>query len=86
MAQPPTLDHRFSLSGQLAPAHAVGDCGRGDRQSIHVTDGTVEGPRLTGRLHPGGGDWLIIRPDGVGVRETRGHRGGRWPGGRRAQG
>ena len=71
MAQAPTLEYLFSLTGQLAPAHAVGDCGRGDRQIIHVTDGTVEGPRLTGRLHPGGGDWLIVRPDGVGVLDVR---------------
>lgn len=71
MAQTPTLEFLFSLSAQLQPALAVGDSGRGDRQIIHVTDGMVEGPRLTGRVLPGGGDWLVVRPDGVGELDVR---------------
>jgi hypothetical protein len=71
MAQAPALEYLFSLSAQLQAPHTVGDCGRGNRLIVHVTEGTVEGPRLTGRLLPGGGDWLIVRPDGVGEIDVR---------------
>jgi len=30
-----------------------------------ITGGTFEGPRLRGKVLPGGGDWLLTRPDGV---------------------
>lgn len=36
----------------------------GHRHVIPITGGTVDGPRLTGRVLPGGADYELIRPDG----------------------
>jgi hypothetical protein len=32
---------------------------------VPVTGGDFEGPRLRGRIVPGGADWLLLRADGV---------------------
>ena len=37
----------------------------GDRRIAQVTGGSFEGPRLRGAVMPGGGDWILLRPDGV---------------------
>lgn len=33
--------------------------------------GTVEGPNLTGTIEPVGGDWMRVRPDGVGILHAK---------------
>jgi Protein of unknown function (DUF3237) len=38
---------------------------QGTRRSALVTGGTFTGPTLQGTVLPGGGDWLLIRPDGA---------------------
>jgi hypothetical protein len=43
----------------------------GTRLSAHVVDGKFEGPRLNGRVIPGGGDWAAIRPDGTLALDVR---------------
>ena len=50
------------------------NCGRrcwvtrpqGFRINFFVVHGEAHGPRLRGRVRPEGGDWMCIRPDGVG--------------------
>jgi hypothetical protein len=37
----------------------------GTRITAPITDGRFEGPRLRGRVLPGGGDWTLLRGDGV---------------------
>lgn len=37
----------------------------GERRIINILGGTVEGPKLKGRILPGGADWQIVRNDGV---------------------
>jgi hypothetical protein len=32
---------------------------------VAITGGTVRGPKLSGRILPGGADWQLIRSDGV---------------------
>ncbi|PYH52979.1 uncharacterized protein BO96DRAFT_437586 [Aspergillus niger CBS 101883] len=32
---------------------------------IAITGGSIDGPRLTGKVLSGGGDWNAVRPDGV---------------------
>lgn len=34
-----------------------------------IKSGDIRGPRLNGRVH--GGDWMMLRPDGVGMAESR---------------
>ncbi|MGD1065462.1 MAG: DUF3237 domain-containing protein [Vulcanimicrobiaceae bacterium] len=41
------------------------------RRIVPITGGTVEGPRLRGRVLTGGGDWQTIRPDGVWELDAR---------------
>ncbi|HEV3191284.1 MAG TPA: DUF3237 domain-containing protein [Polyangiaceae bacterium] len=37
----------------------------GTRVTVPIADGHFEGPRLRGRVRPGGGDWTLLRGDGV---------------------
>jgi len=48
-----------------APPQALGTVPHGIRIIVPVTGGDFDGPRLRGRILPGGGDWLLLRPDGV---------------------
>jgi len=48
-----------------APAQNLGLVPHGTRSIVPVTGGDFEGPRLRGKVLPGGGDWLLLRSDGV---------------------
>jgi hypothetical protein len=48
-----------------APLQKLGSVPHGIRSIVPVTGGDFEGPRLRGKVLPGGGDWLLLRPDGV---------------------
>jgi hypothetical protein len=48
-----------------APAQKLGAVPHGTRLIVPVTGGDFEGPRLRGKILPGGGDWLLLRADGV---------------------
>ena len=41
------------------------DVPHGVRSVVPVIGGDFEGPRLRGKVLPGGGDWLLLRSDGV---------------------
>ncbi|MFY9210995.1 MAG: DUF3237 domain-containing protein [Aestuariivita sp.] len=55
----------FEMTLQVAPATAFGATPSGKRFIAYVTEGHFEGPHLKGRVLPGGGDWVIQRPDHV---------------------
>ncbi|MGH8736130.1 MAG: DUF3237 domain-containing protein [Burkholderiales bacterium] len=61
----------FSAKITLAPAQELGDGPQGRRRIIPITGGAVSGPRLSGRVLPGGADWQIVRPDGVAYLDAR---------------
>ena len=48
-----------------APPQQLGSGPHGIRSIVPVTGGDFEGPRLRGKVLPGGGDWLLMRSDGV---------------------
>ena len=48
-----------------APPQKLGAVPHGYRSIVPVTGGDFEGPRLRGKVLPGGGDWLLLRSDGV---------------------
>ena len=48
-----------------APPQKLGTVPHGVRSIVPVTGGDFEGPRLRGKVLPGGSDWLLLRPDGV---------------------
>jgi hypothetical protein len=48
-----------------APLQQLGSVPHGTRTIVPVVGGEFEGPRLRGKVLPGGGDWLLLRTDGV---------------------
>lgn len=65
------MDYVASYNATLTAPEIIGPVVEGLRLNIYVTGGTVEGPRMKGRLLPVGGDWLTIRTDGVAVLDVR---------------
>ncbi len=65
------LDFVFHLRVEVAAALELGETQQGRRRIIPIIGGTVEGPRLAGRVLPGGADWQIIRGDGCAELEAR---------------
>lgn len=63
----PKLEHAFTISIELAGLNWVRPSAMGDtRAAVYVAAGTVEGPRLNGRVIPmSGGDFPLVRPNGV---------------------
>jgi len=48
-----------------ATPQKIGPIPHGTRIIVPVTGGDFEGPRLRGKVMPGGGDWLLLRSDEV---------------------
>src|ERR1700730_16595391 len=55
----------FKLAAVVPAIHDLGETPYGRRRIAQVNSGTFEGPRLAGRILAGGGDWLLLRRDGV---------------------
>ena len=55
----------MTLQVVVAPAHKLGAVPRGVRRIAPIAGGTFEGPRLQGKVLPGGADWTLLRSDGV---------------------
>jgi hypothetical protein len=72
MPNEPRFELLFEMSFQLeTPLQLLGETPHGTRAIGVVREGSFEGPRLKGRLLPGGGDWFLTRPDGVGELDVR---------------
>jgi hypothetical protein len=55
----------FSITLEVPPVLVLGDTPYGGRRIARVMGGSFEGPKLKGTVPPGGGDWLLLRNDGV---------------------
>jgi Protein of unknown function (DUF3237) len=55
----------FTIEAELAPLLDLGRTPVGERRIIGILGGTVRGPKLSGRVLPGGADWQVIRADGA---------------------
>src|SRR2546429_8248687 len=53
------------LQVKVAGAQKIGPVPHGTRLTAPITDGHFEGPRLRGKVLAGGGDWTLLRGDGV---------------------
>ncbi|RJF94772.1 DUF3237 domain-containing protein [Oleomonas cavernae] len=61
----------FTVFAGLAPPIDIGPSGAGHMLPVYVTGGSFTGPRLRGKVLPGGGDWLRLRADGSGAIDVR---------------
>ena len=61
----------FTIRAELAGILNLGHTPYGERRIIDILGGTVTGPKLNGRVLPGGADWQIIRADGAADIQAR---------------
>jgi len=55
----------MTLQVAVVGAQRIGAVPHGTRVTAPIGSGHFEGPRLRGRVLPGGGDWTLLRGDGV---------------------
>ena len=67
----PTLQLLYTSRIDIAAPLEVGRTPHGKRRVINITGGTFSGPRLSGRILPGGADWQVIRSDGIAELDAR---------------
>ena len=61
----PALVHVCDLSVAVGTPLSIGEIGTGERRVVEISGGEVTGPRLQGRVLPGGADVQIIRAGGL---------------------
>lgn len=61
----PGMRLAFTAWVQIAAMQTIGDIPAGQGRVIPITGGTFEGPKLKGKVIPGGADWQTVRADGV---------------------
>lgn len=67
----PQLEFAYRITALIGTPVTGGPGASGERLHIPITGGTVEGPRLTARILPGGSDWPVIRRDGASRIDAR---------------
>jgi hypothetical protein len=67
----PTLRLLYTSSVIVDPPMIVGGTPYGERRIIPIRGGSFAGPRLSGKILPGGADWQVIRTDGTAELEAR---------------
>src|SRR5262245_51847563 len=55
----------MTLQVAISTPQKVGAAPHGTRTIVPIGGGSFDGPRLRGRILPGGADWLLLRNDGV---------------------
>ena len=65
------LEYEFAYTVSLKPPVQIGPGPLGVRSFHEVIGGTVEGKRINGQVLTGGGDWLLMAPDGFGQVDVR---------------
>ena len=59
-------EHLFEIALEVdGPPQMIGQSPFGDRRIAKVGGGTFKGAKLSGKVLGGGGDWLLLRSDGV---------------------
>ena len=61
----------FTIRAELDAMMTLGSTPYGERRLVGITGGTVTGPKLAGRILPGGADWQIVRGDGAADIQAR---------------
>ena len=61
----PGLRPLYTSRIDIATPLELGDGPHGRRRVINILGGAFAGPRLSGRVLPGGADWQVVRTDGI---------------------
>jgi hypothetical protein len=61
----PSLEFVGELVVELSRPHEMGQAPAGTRRIIPIVGGSVEGPRLNGRILDVGADWQTVLADGI---------------------
>ena len=67
----PRFEFLFGMALEVEKPDRIGPTHVGDRRVVGVSGGEFEGPRLKGRVLPGGSDWIVVRRDGVLIQDVR---------------
>jgi Protein of unknown function (DUF3237) len=67
----PSLRLLYTSSIGVDPPRLIGNTAYGERRIIPITGGVFAGPKLSGKVLPGGADWQIVRTDGITELEAR---------------
>ena len=68
----PRLTLVYRLDATVGAPLDVGDLVAGRRRIVPLTEGTFNGPRISGTLVPGASaDWQIVQPDGTALGDIR---------------
>ncbi len=67
----PSLQILYTSSVEVETPLQLGRSPYGERRIINIKGGLFSGPKLSGRVLPGGADWQIIRYDGITEVEAR---------------
>ena len=62
--QPPGLEFAFEVRVEVADPTVIGKVRGRERRIIDILGGTFEGPKIHGKVLPGGADWQLIGADG----------------------
>lgn len=65
------MDHIMSYNATLEVPEIIGEVPEGFRANFYVNGGTISGPKVFGRFRPTGGDWLLLRRDGVAILDIK---------------
>ena len=66
-----TIEYLFSYTIGIAALESVGFCPEGLRTNAYSTGGVVVGPKVRGTVRPVGGNWPVLRHDGVALIDYR---------------
>jgi hypothetical protein len=67
----PLLRPFCTLEVEAGPVRQLGMGRMGQRRIVPIIGGRVSGPRLNGKILPGGADWLSVSHEGVSVLDAR---------------
>ena len=77
---PPTAVPRYEWAPEflgaftvqlVKPPESFGPAPDGLHITFYIASGKITGPKINAKIRPAGGDWMIVRRDGVGVADVR---------------
>ena len=65
MSDTPSCEFVYEAIVDIADTNSLGQSPMGQRFIVNILGGEFDGPRLKGKVLPGGADRQLLRPDGV---------------------